>query len=110
MAVTASLLSLRRASVSLFADGGYEPLPADGPGRDEICAFTRHHGDDAILVAVARFPARRDGKGFDAETRIGLPEGMWRDVLTDRTFRSADRQDAETLFSSLPAVVLVREH
>ena len=110
LALTASLLGLRRAYAPLFAAGDYEPLMAEGPGRDDVCAFTRHHGDDTILVAVARFPARRDGTGFDADTRIALPDGTWRDALTDRSFRSADRQGVETLFSILPAAVLIREH
>ena len=109
LALTASLLGLRRDYPELFAGGGYEPLSAEGPGRDDVCAFTRHHDDDAIMVAVARFPARRDKGGFDAATRVGLSEGVWRDVLTDRSFRAADRQSAETLFSVLPAVVLLRQ-
>ena len=109
LALTVSLLGLRRDHASLFAAADYEPLPAEGPDRDEVCAFTRRHDNDAILVAVARFPARRDKRGFDAATRVGLPDGLWRDALTDRTFRSSDRQSAEALFSILPAVVLVRQ-
>ena len=109
LALTASLLGLRRDYAALFAGGDYEPLPAEGPGRDDVCAFTRHHDKDAILVAVARFPTRREKGGFDASTRVGLPEGIWRDILTDRTFRATDRQSTEALFSVLPAAVLLRQ-
>lgn len=109
LAVTASLLGLRRDHPALFAAGDYEPVSAEGPDRDAVCAFRRSHDVDAIVVAVARFPGRRDKQGFDPATRIVLPEGLWRDVLTDRIFRSADRQSAEALFAVLPAVVLLKQ-
>ncbi len=76
LALTASLLGLRRDLRALFADGRLRtrcrPKVRD---RDDVCAFTRRQDDDAIMVAVARFPARRDKGGFDAATRIACPRG-----------------------------------
>ena len=110
LALTTTLLGLRRERSALFAAGDYQTISAEGPGRDMVCAYTRHHDEHAMLVAVARFPGRRDREGLDATTRIALPEGVWRDVLTDRVFTSPEQPNAETLFSTMPAAVLLRQH
>lgn len=109
LAVTATLLGLRRDHPALFADGDYAALEPVGPGADAVCAFTRGHGEDAILVAVARFPGRREGKGFDAATGLDLPEGRWVDALTGRAFAGGAMARARDLFTAVPAAVLVRE-
>src|SRR6201987_1308620 len=56
LAVIATLLAHRRDRPRLFAQGGYEPLIATGSGADQICAFARCRGEDALVVAAARFP------------------------------------------------------
>ncbi len=109
LAVTARLLALRRDHAALFADGSYEPVAAGGPGGDAVCAFRRQAGGDEVLVAVARFPGRRDGMGFDAETALALPAGRWVDALTGRRFDGGAPTPARTLFDGLPAAVLVRQ-
>ena len=108
LAVTAVLLGLRRDHAGLFADGSYDPLPAAGPEADSLCAFQRRSGQDAVTVAVARFPGRREGTGFDAATALTLPDGCWVDALTGARF-AAGATPARSLFAVLPAVVLVRE-
>ena len=108
LAATAVLLGLRRDHAALFADGSYEPLPGSGPEADSLCAFRRQAGEDAIVVAVARFPGRRDGRGFEAGTALALPEGRWVDALTGTRF-DGGATPARALFAVLPAAVLVRE-
>ena len=69
LAVTVALLALRTDHAALFADGSYEALAASGPEADSICAFRRQAGEDEVVVAVARFPGRRE----DAASRTGHP-------------------------------------
>ncbi|MCI0754065.1 malto-oligosyltrehalose synthase [Teichococcus vastitatis] len=53
-AVIHRLLAERNAAPALFAQGGYQPLPAP----EGQLAFLRQHGNDALLVRVAlRHPA-----------------------------------------------------
>ncbi len=106
LAVTAALLGFRRDHAALFADGSYEAVTASGPDRDSVCAFRRQAGGDAILVAVARFPGRREGREFDPETTVALPAGRWTDVFTGRTFHGGGEVSAADLFGVLPAAVL----
>ncbi len=108
LALTTALLALRRDHAALFADGSYEALAAEGPEADAVCAFRRQAGDDEAVVAVARFPGRREAAGFDAETALTLPPGRWTDALSGRSFEGG-RVRAGRLFESIPAVVLVRE-
>ena len=105
LALTAALLAVRRDEAALFADGDYLPVAATGPGADAICAFTRRHEEKALFVATARFPARREAAGFDAETVVPLPDGVWEDALTGRRF-DGGRASAQKLFLILPAAVL----
>ena len=106
LALTTALLAVRRDAPSLFAEGDYVPVAARGPEADAICAFTRHQADSAVLVAVARFPARREAAGFDPDTAMALPDGAWTDALTGRLFEGGTAAAAD-LFSVLPVVVLL---
>jgi (1->4)-alpha-D-glucan 1-alpha-D-glucosylmutase len=108
LAVTATLLAVRRDHAALFDGGGYQPIAASGPGADAIAAFRRQHHDDEVAVAVARFPGRRDGSGFDPGTTVPLPAGRWIDALTARRFEGGSAK-AEALFAVLPAAVLLRD-
>lgn len=108
LAVTATLLAVRRDHAALFDSGGYEPIAASGPDADAIGAFRRQHHDDEVAVAVARFPGRRDGSGFDPGTTVPLPPGRWIDALTARRFEGGSAK-ADALFAVLPAAVLLRD-
>ena len=106
LALTAALLGVRRHRPALFAHGDYVPGGATGPSADAICAFSRRHEDDSVLVATARFPARREAGGFDADTAVALPDGVWEDALTGRRF-DGGRASAQNLFLVLPVAVLL---
>jgi (1->4)-alpha-D-glucan 1-alpha-D-glucosylmutase len=63
LALTSSLLALRRALPRVFADGDYWPLAVQGPHRREIIAFARGEGRDAVIVVTGRLFGRATGYG-----------------------------------------------
>jgi (1->4)-alpha-D-glucan 1-alpha-D-glucosylmutase len=54
LALTARLLALRRQLPHVLAHGDYRPLAVKGPHSNEIVAYARGHGGDAVIVVVAR--------------------------------------------------------
>ena len=103
LALTRTLLGLRRARPQLFAEGSYEPLAASGPGAAAICAFARRRGEAVLVVAAAL----RHGADAGAEAVIRPPaatSGPWRDVLTGEAHPELA---APALFAALPVAVLV---
>ena len=108
----AAILGFRREAPILFAEGDYEGLSAEGDGADEVCAFSRRQGDAAMLVAVARFPGRRDIRGAPPAATLPVPEplqgGQWRELLTGRVVELGAELNAATLFREVPAAVFVR--
>ena len=111
LSAIATILTFRRDNDALFDEGGYEPVDAQGPEADQICAFLRRRDDEALLVAVARFPARLAAHGLSRDTAIPLPEPMaqtrWRDLLTGTEFGPAAGLNGADLFAIVPAAVLV---
>ncbi len=76
LAAMAAILGFRRDAPILFAEGDYEGLLAEGDGADEVCAFSRREWDAAMLVAVARFPGRRDIRGTPPDATLSVPEAL----------------------------------
>ncbi len=94
--VTSRALRLRRDLPAPFGPGAtYEPLS----GSDNVVAFARTHGDEQVVTAV-RFAA--------GETRVALPRGHWRDVLSDIRHDGEATSGAE-LFDRLPVALLVKD-
>ena len=112
LAAMAAILGFRREAPVLFAEGDYEGLSAEGDGADEVCAFSRRQGDAAMLVAVARFPGRREIRGAPPAATLPVPEslqgGQWRELLTGRRVEIGAKLNAATLFREAPAAVFVR--
>jgi len=75
-------LRMRREYQTAFAAGEYRPLEAAGARREHVIAFRR--GEPIVSVAP-RWPLSLDGDWQD--TRIALPPGNWRNVLTDEEWR-----------------------
>ena len=111
LALMSAILAWRSEHPQVFAEGGYEPIEVRGPRPSDICAFARQRKDAAMLVAVARFPGRRETQAFDAGTSLTLPsplaERSWTDLLTGRRFSGRSDLTADRLFAILPAAVLV---
>jgi (1->4)-alpha-D-glucan 1-alpha-D-glucosylmutase len=106
---TWKLLDLRARHAELFRDGAYEPLDA-GPN---VCAFVRRRGDDAVAVAVPRFPTRltRPGRFPLAEVwrETALPlAGRWRNTFTGDTLEG-DSLPLRDVFARFPVAVLERD-
>jgi (1->4)-alpha-D-glucan 1-alpha-D-glucosylmutase len=62
-ALVSRQLALRRQFPDVFANGSYHPLDVVGPHRDEIIAFARISGRDAIIVACGRLFGRATDRG-----------------------------------------------
>jgi (1->4)-alpha-D-glucan 1-alpha-D-glucosylmutase len=63
LALTDRLLALRRELPALFQDGAYAPIEVRGPHANEILAFARVSGRDAVIVVVGRFFGRATEQG-----------------------------------------------
>lgn len=108
-ALTLRLLALRRQYADLFSAGVYQPLQISGPRRNEVVAFARRRGEDAVIVVVGRgFGCASDegrrwpsAQAWDAE--VSLDEfSQIRNVLWEREAAS----DVSGLFGVLPVAVL----
>ena len=113
LAAITAILDHRQSAPAVFAGGDYEPLLGQGAGADEVCAFSRRQGDAAMLVAVARFPSRREARGTGPDVTLPIPEAFhnvtWRDLLTNREIvAEAGVLGTDALFNDMPAAVLVR--
>ena len=97
--VTCSALTLRRERPELFT--GYTAVRATGSAADHALAFDR----GGALTVVTRLPAGLAAQGGWEDTRLELPPGAWRDVLTGR---STDGGLGD-LLSVHPVALLVRE-
>ncbi|MGH7109330.1 MAG: malto-oligosyltrehalose synthase, partial [Stellaceae bacterium] len=111
LAVVATILGYRRDHAALFEKGGYEPLEAEGPNADQVCAFLRNHAETVMVCVVARFPARLEADGIDPGTVVPLPEALhqvrWHDILCGIGHGPAPALRVPELCAILPAAVLV---
>jgi (1->4)-alpha-D-glucan 1-alpha-D-glucosylmutase len=104
----ATVLAARARHPGAYAAGsGYVPFAATGSRADHAICFARTRGDgQAETVTIAfRWPLLlRPGWG---DTRVRVPEGPWRDVLTERDVPGGDQQLA-TLLQAAPVALLER--
>jgi (1->4)-alpha-D-glucan 1-alpha-D-glucosylmutase len=95
------VLTLRRERPDLFA-GDYEPLYASGQSAGRIVAFMRN----GRLIAVA---PRLIGEAGTIDALLRLPEGTWRNLLSE----SVNLHSGDLLISNLlypfPVALLVRD-
>lgn len=88
--LTRELLGSRRV------DGSYQPLETSGPRAAEIVAYLS--GEVVAVVPV------RSRSGW-AGTRVGIPGGPWRNLLTDQVL-DGGRQDVAELMGPAPLAIL----
>ncbi len=102
MALIHRLLGLRADRPESFsAAAALRPLPVSGPDREHVVAFAR--GDDVVVV-VPRLVLSLDGRLPQAS--VSLPNGEWRDVLSDQLVAGGER-DVPDLFAHFPVAVIV---
>jgi (1->4)-alpha-D-glucan 1-alpha-D-glucosylmutase len=113
LALMARLLGVRREFAKELTEGDYRPLDVKGPDSNEIVAFARCHGGDAVLVIVARL--------FNRSTQGGRRWPTWRDwdatisvedfsalqqLLTTRQSPQGPELAVSEVFDVLPLAVL----
>jgi (1->4)-alpha-D-glucan 1-alpha-D-glucosylmutase len=111
--LTFRVLQLRRELPQVFATGLYRPLETTGRDRDEIIAFARESGQDAIIVVCARRfgrasnQGRRWPTGTDWSASVPLPGfSELRNVLTRNTRVAGSTLDISNVFGALPVALL----
>jgi (1->4)-alpha-D-glucan 1-alpha-D-glucosylmutase len=113
LALTRHLLLLRNQRQDVFARGAYRPLEVVGPHRDEIVAFARTSGRDAILVVAGRHFNRTTRGGrqwphnetWDASVVVDGFADIAGAIATDRQFTGYTLAVRE-LLRTLPVAVL----
>ncbi|MBM7517925.1 malto-oligosyltrehalose synthase [Nocardioides nitrophenolicus] len=95
--VVRTALRLRRDRPDLFAR--YYPVDATGAAADHVLAFDR----GGAIAVVTRLPLGLERAGGWRDTRLHLPPGEWRELLTDRPATA----EVGVLLSELPVALLV---
>jgi (1->4)-alpha-D-glucan 1-alpha-D-glucosylmutase len=102
--VTHRALLARKEARECFGErGDYQPLT--GSSR-HVLGFVRG-GEVATLVT--RAPARLEASGGWGEATVTLPDGLWRDELTDAVHGGAENRCAD-VFADYPVALLRRQH
>jgi (1->4)-alpha-D-glucan 1-alpha-D-glucosylmutase len=105
--VTAAALRVRRDHAVAFVgpECGYTPLAASS---GHAVAFARTVADREECITLAtRAGHSLNALGGWADSTLTLPEGTWRDALTEATFEGGAVRIASVL-TSLPVALLVR--
>jgi (1->4)-alpha-D-glucan 1-alpha-D-glucosylmutase len=102
--VTVRALALRKEVRDSFGDAGsYAPLPST---TRHLVGFTR--GDEAAVL-VTRAPRRLEAAGGWQQQTVTLPQGLWRDELSETLHEGGTVACAE-MFESMPVALLRRVH
>ncbi|MGN6577265.1 MAG: malto-oligosyltrehalose synthase [Nocardioides sp.] len=102
--LTVRTLQLRKDLRDSFGDAGsYTPLPATSR---HLVGFTR---GEEVAVLVTRAPRRLEAAGGWADQTARLPEGLWRDELTETLHEGGTVRCAD-VFESMPVALLRRVH
>jgi (1->4)-alpha-D-glucan 1-alpha-D-glucosylmutase len=98
-------LSLRRRRpADLGPEGAYRPLAPLGPAADHCVAYVR---GDGVLAIAPRLPLKLRAAGGWRETRLPVPDAVWRNVLTD-TEHAGPELDLGELLRDFPVALLER--
>ncbi|APH70355.1 malto-oligosyltrehalose synthase [Aquibium oceanicum] len=112
----ARVLAIRAERGALFEKGSYVPLRTSGPRGENLVAFARQDGGDALVGAVPRLilDAPRNGLAFDPEwwreTVVDLPESLsgkpLRNLLSGQSCEAGKSLEAGELLRNVPVVLL----
>jgi (1->4)-alpha-D-glucan 1-alpha-D-glucosylmutase len=101
LAVTRAALTLRRDHRELFED--YRPLTAEGQSAGHCLAFDL----GGAISVVTRLPHGLASGGGWAGTRLTLPGGQWREVVSGRPWDGS--VPLADLLADLPVALLARQ-
>jgi len=102
--VLEAALDLRaRRPGAVGVDGAYAALAIEGPRADAAVAFAR--GDEVACLVPLRTTKRDAGAWQD--TRVTLPDGTWRDLVTGATWGGGPTEIAQ-LLARFPVALLER--
>jgi (1->4)-alpha-D-glucan 1-alpha-D-glucosylmutase len=102
--VTVRTLALRKELRDFFGDAGhYVPMQAT---TRHVVGFTR---GDEVAVLVTRAPRRLEAAGGWEHQTVILPEGLWRDELTDTLYEGGTVRCSD-VFETMPVALLRRVH
>ncbi len=126
--LTWTALNHRRENLSLYEQGTYRPIDAQGERKVNLVSFGRYREGRSVIAVAPRLVAGLMGEdaltapiGAEVwgDTRLDLPEGTavprrWRDLLTDVVIEVEDVEGRPTLpaaeiFRSIPVALLVDE-
>ncbi|UFS70450.1 malto-oligosyltrehalose synthase [Geomonas sp. RF6] len=115
------VLQFRKAHEELFGSGNYTPLEVAGARAQEVCAFSRRHDEEEVLVVAPRFFARLTlsgkrkplGEGVWGGSRLMLPESegvRYRNVITGDQYETKEGAiDLGEVLRAFPVALLERE-
>ena len=103
IARTLALRARRPQDFGLLA--AYAPLHGEGERAEHLTGFLR---GDGVAVLARRFTLRLAQRGGWGETRFTLPEGRWRNVLTDEGFAGGELA-VGSLMARFPVALLEQE-
>ncbi len=104
MLVTSRTLALRKDLRHCFGDGGsYHPVAAT---TRHLVGFTRA---EEVAVLVTRATQRLQAEGGWADNVVTLPEGLWRDELSE-TLHEGGEVRCDEVFAAMPVALLRRVH
>ncbi len=120
MWLTAKLLDIRKSREALFQNGSYQPLAAEGPRQENICAFARRHDTKTLVVITPRLVSRWSlsphfplGERVWAETLLPAPvsaASVWKNQLTNELVSARQGQfSLAELLMTFPVAVLEPE-
>lgn len=101
--LTRQALHLRRRRPSVFADGEYQPLAAQGEQAKHVIAFARA-GQVVTVVPRLVIPLQNDW----GDTSLALPPGPWRNQLTGERIEQ-DTVSVAALLDRFPVALLEKE-
>jgi (1->4)-alpha-D-glucan 1-alpha-D-glucosylmutase len=104
-----SALRFRREHATLFREGSYVPLAAEGAHAEHVCAFAREHAGERVVVIVPRLLAKlthEDGSIDWAGTRIALPAGNYRNLLSGAKLDAHAPLSMVDLLAEFPVALL----
>lgn len=105
--VTRQALAARETCPDCFGPGGaFSPVLAEGDRPDAVVAYQR--GERALVIAPRRTVDIADWAG---QTRIKIPAGRWRDVMTGRDIETSQSLSISVseLWHEFPVCLLIEK-